>query len=69
MGNIFIQKKNGSIQCSCGGYVQKLKDYERDQNRHDPEWFWEPWDSEDEFLYICNKCKTKDFISDSEMFD
>lgn len=44
--------------------VQSLKDYQRELNRHNPEWFWEPWDASEEHLYICPNCKNEDFISE-----
>lgn len=41
-----------------------LRDYEASKNADDPEWYWEPFNYEDEYLYVCPKCKNKDFVSD-----
>lgn len=63
---MFVEKKDRSIICTtCNVPVKKLRDYEADQHRNDPDWFWEPFDQQDNYLYVCPKCKNKDFISDT----
>lgn len=64
---MFIIKKDHSVICTnCNEHAKTLKEYERDRNRNNHEWFWEPWDMSDDYLYVCPKCKKRDFISDSE---
>lgn len=64
---MFIQKKNGSIVCiECNGQVQSLRDYQQEKHSNNPDWFWEPYSSQDNYLYVCRKCNKRDFISGQE---
>ena len=55
----------GPVICtSCNVTAMTLRDYEASKNADDPEWYWKPFNHEDEYLYVCPKCKNKYFVSD-----
>jgi hypothetical protein len=56
--------KNHTVMCSdCNVRAKRLKEYYEDLYRDDPEYFWEPWDSSENYMYKCPKCKKEDFPS------
>lgn len=62
---MFISTNQGSVICTdCNVAAKRKRDYETEKYRDDPEWYWEPYYYEENFLWICPKCKKEDFISE-----
>lgn len=63
---LLSSRMDGVICSKCQVTAITLRQYEWENNKDDEEWFWEPSSPEDDYLYVCPKCKNTDFISDYE---
>lgn len=62
---MFVVKKIGQVVCTtCNILAKTKKSYLEDLHADDPEYFFEPFDHEDNHLYVCPKCKNEDFPSE-----
>lgn len=67
---MFIQKKDFSVVCTtCNVRVKTVEQHLIDKHSDDPEWFFESWDGQEQYMYICTKCGNEDYPSDSEIWD
>lgn len=62
---MFVVKGVGQVICTtCNVAAKTKKRYLEDLYADDPEYFFEPFDHEDNYLYVCPKCKNQDFPSE-----
>jgi predicted nucleic-acid-binding Zn-ribbon protein len=58
----FIVNEYGVMFCSnCKVTALRKRDYLEDLHSDDPEYFFEPFDDSDNYLFVCPKCKNEDF--------
>lgn len=61
---MLMQTKNGTIICTdCNIKAKSIREYEEDQHAGEADYYWVPFDYDDESMYICPHCHKRGFIS------